>query len=394
MSDITLSSPMAPATTAPRDPEHGPQHGPEITARPPRVDAPRIVEIGPTGYMHAAFPQTTTFFSTWPDETRTDPAQGRHVPTFGTLPDLAARLADPDLDLVVVHAPASAPWSLRALGRTLFRRSVLHGALPLARALAPQLVRRRVAAPLAVLDFDDPAVIDRGNAFLLDRAVAYFKRELPADHWQAFTGTLHWRVPTPRFRRVAKNRRRMETLVPLSLGVPLEVFARPLPEVVPEAEKTADIFWAGRVKDSSTVRETGLGELLALRDHGIVVDVPDAPLPLDAYLARMARARLVWTPEGYGWQCFRLYESALCGSVPLANQPSIARHAPLLQGEHALYYDVEPGGLARAVRAALADRAGLARIAAAGRAHVLAHHTPPAIARHVVATALRLAAAR
>jgi hypothetical protein len=62
----------------------------------------------------------------------------------------------------------------------------------------------------------------------------------------------------------------------------------------------------------------------------------------------------------------------------------------LADGEHALYYDVEPGGLARAVRAALADKPALARIAAAARAHVMAHHTPQALARHVVETARAL----
>lgn len=355
------------------------------------ADAPRILEIGQTGFMHAAFPQTTQFYSTWPDETASDPEHGRHLVTFATLRGLSERLADPSFDLVVVHALPFAPWSLRALGRLLFRRSVLHGSLPLARALAPQLLRGRVAAPIAVLDFDDPAVIDRANAFLLDRAAVWFKRELPPDHWQAFTGTLHWRVPTARFRRVARNRRRLEKLAPLSLGVPLQVFGRAVPDPVPDHEKTADVFFAGRVKDSSTVRERGLDELLALRSEGIVVDIPDASLPLDAYLDRLARARLVWTPEGYGWQCFRLYEAALCGSVPLANRPTIMQHAPLVDGEHALYYDVEPGGLSRAVRAALADRSRLATIAAAGRTHVLAHHTPVAIARHVVETTLRRA---
>jgi hypothetical protein len=355
------------------------------------ADAPRILEIGQTGFMHAAFPQTTQFYSTWPDETATDPAHGRHLVTVATLRELSERLADPSFDLVVVHALPFAPWSPRALGRLLFRRSVLHGSLPLARALAPQLLRGRVAAPVAVLDFDDPAVIDRANAFLLDRATVWFKRELPPDNWQAFTGTLHWRVPTARFRRVARNRRRLDKLAPLSLGVPLQVFGRAVPSPIPEREKTADVFFAGRVKDSSTVRERGLDELLALRSEGIVVDIPDAPLPLDAYLDRLARARLVWTPEGYGWQCFRLYEAALCGSVPLANRPTIMQHAPLVDGEHALYYGVEPGGLARAVRAALADRPRLATIAVAGRAHVLAHHTPVAIARHVVETTLRRA---
>jgi len=54
-----------------------------------------------------------------------------------------------------------------------------------------------------------------------------------------------------------------------------------------------------------------------------------------------------------------------------------------------LYYDVEPGGLSRRIRSALADRARLLAIAAAGRAHVLAHHTPAAIARYVVESTLQ-----
>jgi hypothetical protein len=72
------------------------------------------------------------------------------------------------------------------------------------------------------------------------------------------------------------------------------------------------------------------------------------------------------------------------------NQPPIERHAPLLAGEHALYYDPEPGGLTRAVTAGLADKDALGRIAAAGQAHIMAHHTPAALARYVVESARRL----
>jgi hypothetical protein len=69
---------------------------------------------------------------------------------------------------------------------------------------------------------------------------------------------------------------------------------------------------------------------------------------------------------------------------PLINQPTIERHEPLLHGIHAIYYDSEDGGLTRAVGAALADRPRLAAIGRAARAHVLAHHTPAALARHIV----------
>jgi hypothetical protein len=81
-----------------------------------------------------------------------------------------------------------------------------------------------------------------------------------------------------------------------------------------------------------------------------------------------------------------------CGSVPMINLPTIERHQPLIAGEHALYYEPEPGGLSRAIRAALADKPALKRIAEQGRAHVLAHHTVAALARHVADAAKRQSA--
>ena len=356
----------------------------------PSEFVPRILEIGHIPFMREAFPETTEFYSTWYDEKAADPARGHHIVSLSTLPELARRLADPAFDLVVVHAVPYAPWSPRALSRTLFRRSVLRGSVPVWRGFGPQLVRGRVAAPLAVLDFDDPAVIDRANRFLLDKASAYFKRELPQDHWRLFTGTLHWRLPTPRFRSLARNRQRIAKVRPISLGVPFGLLGRASATPVGTAEKTVDVFFAGRVESSSTVRERGLAELLALRTEGYVIDVPEEPLSLDAYLEKCARAWIVWTPEGFGWQCFRTYEAAVCGTVSLSNRPTIERYRPLIEGEHALYYDSEPGHLGRAVRAALADRPRLMALAAAARAHVLAYHTPASIARYVVETTLRV----
>ena len=78
----------------------------------------------------------------------------------------------------------------------------------------------------------------------------------------------------------------------------------------------------------------------------------------------------------------------MCGSVPLINRPTIERYQPLLSGEHAFYYDVEEGELTRAAVAALADKPRLEAMGRAARAHVLTHHTPEAIARHIVRTSL------
>src|SRR6202035_4308583 len=104
--------------------------------------APKILEIGAVPYMWEVFPDSTEFYSSWPDETTSAPEQGRHIVSLATLPRLARRLADPTLDLIVVHAPPFNPWSGRALARTIFRRSALHGNIPLFRAFGTELLRR------------------------------------------------------------------------------------------------------------------------------------------------------------------------------------------------------------------------------------------------------------
>jgi len=288
-----------------------------------------------------------------------------------------------------VLAPPVCPWSGRALARGLFRRGVLRGNFPAFRGFGAELLRLPVAAPIVVLDLEDATTIASDNLFLLDKAVLYFKRELPIDHWQVFAGTAHWRVPTPRFRAEQRNRGRIAKLRPISLGLPFEVWRRDMPP--PDGGKTIDVFFAGRIEGSSTVRERGAAELLALRREGYAIDVSDAALALDEYLARCARAHLVWSPDGYGWQCFRTYEAAICGAVPLCSRAGIERYRPLIEGVHAVHYDVEPGGLTRTVMAALADRPRLHAIGAAAREHVCAFHTPAAIARHIVDTAAEIA---
>jgi len=62
--------------------------------------------------------------------------------------------------------------------------------------------------------------------------------------------------------------------------------------------------------------------------------------------------------------------------------------AGFVHGATALFYDPRPGGLAEAVREALADPARLARIATTARAHALANLTPEAIAARVLAESL------
>lgn len=348
----------------------------------------RIIEIGDKPFVKAGFPDETLYFATKPfAPTDIDPATGHPLSLRG----LARALHDPATSLVVCHPTTFAPWDPRWLSRTIFSRRMLRGEFPLLPALGPQLLRRNIAAPIAIVDTDDYPLIDRQNLFLLDRCTRFFKRELPADRWKLFLRTAHARLPTPRFRKQQRYVEGLAKVRPLSLGIPL---GPDDPFRTPRMGKTADIFFAGRVDASSWVRQSGLQELLALRERGVVVDIPEKPLPKGEFFRRCGSAWLTWSPEGYGWDCFRHYEAPACGSVPLCNLSPLERHAPLNDGEHAVYYPVEPGGLTQAVLHALADKSKLQRMAQSAHTFVAQHHTPPALARYIVTETLSPASAR
>ncbi len=346
----------------------------------------KIVEIGQKPFIKSAFPEETHFFSTYAAAPVTD----RHAKVFNispsTIKDLRALLRDASVSLIVCHPFPLSPWTPQAISRALFSRQILSGHLPLLRAFGTQFLRGGHSAPLVVLDHDDFPLVNRANLFLLERCQLYFKRELPMDRWRVFLKTAHANLPTGRFRRMPRWERLVEKLRPISLGLPM-VPQDHYPQV---SEKTADIFFAGQLEASSWIRKVGAEELANLSRAGIKVDLPSGSLSRDEFYARCASSWLVWSPEGYGWECFRHYEALACGSVPIINYPTIERHRPLIDGEHALFYSGEPGTLESAVLLALADKQRLNRIAAAGRAHVMKHHTVSSLAQHIVEQGLAL----
>jgi hypothetical protein len=290
------------------------------------------------------------------------------------------RLRRGEYDLVSATAPEFPPFHPRSI-LTAIRDWHVQAPAALLAILFARFVHRFHDVPVAAIDIRDTFGIQASNLALLDRSAVYFKRELPADRWRAFFKTRHWDLPGARFRRQARWRRRIGKLSPLSLGL------EQVPAFEP-AEKTADIFFAGVVHPNSTVRAAGVAELLALRAEGFVVDMPQEKLDKDEFLRRLSSAWLAWSPSGFGWDCFRHYEAAAVGAVPLIDYPTVERHRPLLDGRHCVFHAIEPGGLAAAARRALADREALRRMAAEARTHVLAHHTCRARAEHIARTVL------
>ena len=330
-------------------------------------DGLRVLEIGHFHYAKWRRPDQTTLV--WCGMTA-PPAEHQTVSLF-TLPAILWRLAAGGDDLVIVYVEQWAPWHWKHLRRLVSLRPDR----VLAKLALVQLLRFvRVRAPLIVIDLTEWGFIHRYNEFLLDKARYWFKRELPLDRWRVFRRSSGGGLPANRFRRSRANRRRLETLRPLSIG------CTPSKDLVTPAHrrKTTDIFVAVNAVGSATLRDEGLRALAALSDDGVIVDRPASRLDLAAYYERMASAWLTWSPYGFGADCFRHYEAPLAWSVPLIPRLPFVRQYPLIEGVHCVYYDPDdPDGLAAAARRALADKDRLQRMAAAARELVIAHHVWP-----------------
>ena len=348
------------------------------------VSALRILEIGDTCYFKREFPERTTLL--W---------SGVRLPAPGAAPD---KFATPDqvlraigdvrrgkYDVVVAYPMRYTPWHPRYWLRAPFQTPRNPYASLLRQWGVSTLRLVDIPVPLVAVDMDDAFGISRSAIPFLDKAKLFFKRELPVDKWQVLYGSAHPHLPTLRLRNNERWQKRIAKLEPISLpqfGYDASMRTAPFPE------KTHDIFFVGNVQGNSTVRASGLRELEALRGRGYRIDQPEERLDYLAYLKRMSHSWIAWSPEGLGWDCNRHYQAALAQSVPLMNNPTILRHAPLLAGVHGLYYDPERGGLTRAAIAALEDKDQLRRMALAALEHVFAHHTQKAYCEHILRAAI------
>lgn len=341
----------------------------------------RILEVGEHCLIGRGMPAITDFACTSISRRPPDlPA------TLCLLSQFAAirALRSGTYGLVVAHAPAYASFRLSVL-RSVARRPVRRGPAWFLRGSLLSQIPRHI--PVVMLDMEDPPILYAHNLPLLDRALLCFKRELPADRDRVFMRAKAPALPEPTARASAVFAARIAKLRPISVGLS-EAVLRAAP--AKPAEKTSDIFFAGEIRGSSTVRRAGADELNRLESRGVRVDFAAERIGFDEFLRRAAASRLVWSPEGLGHDCFRHYEAGACWAVPVINTPGIERHRPLLDGVHALYYPVEPGGLTRVVVDALREPDRLAVMGRAGRRHVTRHHTHRALSEYVLNEAAAL----
>jgi hypothetical protein len=344
----------------------------------------RILEIGGYDFFASAVPQQTELL--WSSMKLPPPG----VSALGPLKLIRAlmRLRRGAFDLVVIHAPQYAPWHPRSFLMTL-RDWHVRAPLGLFANFASRLIHWFHRVPVAAIDLSDSCLIGRHNFSLLRACAAFFKRELPSDHWLVFCKSGYPNFPGRRWRSKPRNVALVGKLRPINCDVPsLRYGNLSLPVEPPAPMKKTDIFFVGAVHGNSTVRAAGLEELRQLQRDGYVIDLPTERLAPPQFFKRMSEAWLAWSPAGLGWDCGRHYEAPLAGTVPLINYPSILWDAPLRDSEHCVFYSLEPSGLARAARQALADKPRLRDMARAASEHVATHHTLGARAERVTSLVL------
>ncbi len=204
-------------------------NSPELSA--PGLRPLRILEIGAHEVFVSAVGEQTEFY--W---TGIKPRGLAHR-ALGPIRMIRSlmKLRRREFDLLVVHATDYPPWHPRSILTTL-RDWNIQAPLGLFAIFAWRFVHLFHDVPIAVVDLSDSCLIGSHNFFLMDRCKAFFKRELPSDHWLALCKSTYPKFPGRRWRRKARYRRRIEKLKPISLGT------FPLPEVILSSTKEVDIF--------------------------------------------------------------------------------------------------------------------------------------------------------
>lgn len=236
---------------------------------------------------------------------------------------------------------------------------------------------------LVALDLEDRPIIDNHRFTAGRLCQLFFKRELPQNPANAFLYTTDKNEDNGNIPRQPFFANFIEKLRPISIGVEPSILERGKSRAW---EKTSDVFFVGRVANRPN-RPTGMKQLERLREEGFRMDLPQTKVNRADFFERCAASLSVWSPEGFGYDCTRTYEAAAMGSVPILQYPTIQRHAPLVDGKHALYYGVEGDELYQTLRHWLARPEALREIGRAAQEQVARHHTFGQLAQYVVETA-------
>ncbi|MES2709534.1 MAG: glycosyltransferase [Verrucomicrobiota bacterium] len=296
----------------------------------------------------------------------------RHSPVESlNFPEVRRRIAAGLYQAAFIGRPVRFWNPRKATGRNLihFGRSLFSGGGPFTLSSLLGLLKAG-GVPVAGVDFSDRPIVDNSRFPILEAAEFYFKRELPLNPANAFLYTSDKAEDTGNIARIPFFIRNMHKQLPAHLGIRDAHFEKLGKYSGP---RDTDIIFAGSVRNRP-LRETGMKVLHRLKAEGFRVIATDQKFSKDEYYALVARSRLCWSPEGFGFDCYRTYEAAALGCAPVLKTPPIHQSHPYLHGESALYYRHESVDLYDVLKTALTGGRPLEEMGRAARIHTERHH--------------------
>jgi hypothetical protein len=153
-----------------------------------------------------------------------------------------------------------------------------------------------------------------------------------------------------------------------------------------QREREIDVFFAGAV--NSEERRASIDKVRQLESEGYRIMVEERHLPFADYLSLMSRSWLTLSPQGYGYNGFRHYESMLVGSVPLINIPDPAIVNDFRHGQNCLFYSIARADLNRIITSALSDKRGLLQMADRLREFIIDRHSRHGVGAYLLRESL------
>jgi hypothetical protein len=153
-----------------------------------------------------------------------------------------------------------------------------------------------------------------------------------------------------------------------------------------QRDRGIDVFFAGAV--NSEERRAAIDSVQQLRSEGYRIVTVEGHLPFAEYLSLMSRSWLTLSPQGYGYNGFRHYESMLVGSVPLINVSDPPVVNDFRHGENCFLYSPKRGDINQVIKTALEDKNRLLQMAGGLREFVVGHHSMRAVASYLLREAL------
>lgn len=234
---------------------------------------------------------------------------------------------------------------------------------------------RSINIPIAGIDIASDAItIHPTNKVLLNSAILYLKRELSVDKWcsaEILNGYYSNRGPMG-----ARNFRPNDygKLEPISLGLgKTEDLALQYAQEQKISARKYDTFYAG-IDRNKPLRHQAVEDFENLQKAGVSLHYSQEKLSFEHYCQALSACYTCLSPPGLGWDCYRHYEAALFGVVPIVARPYVLQDAPFTHGVNCIHYDPQIP-LSKQIPTWFSDKERLKEMGQNAKEHVLKHHT-------------------